>query len=225
MLILVIEDEKGIADFVSRGLEAEGYAVRCAYDGTEGERLALGEDVDLVVLDRMLPGRDGLDVLAGVSAAKPELPVIMLTARGEIEDRVAGLDGGATDYLTKPFSFEELAARIRVHLRKPGQEGSTRLEAAGIAADLLRREVEFEGREISLSATEFDLLAYFLRHPGQVLSREQILSGVWGYQHDPGTNVVGVYISYLRRKLAPHDGVVAPIETVRGVGYRLRSRG
>jgi DNA-binding response OmpR family regulator len=148
----------------------------------------------------------------------------MLTALGEIEDRVAGLDGGATDYMTKPFSFDELAARVRVHLRTPGQSGSTRLDVAGISLDLLSRKVELEGREVALSTTEFDLLAYLLRHPGQVLSREQILSGVWGYQHDPGTNVVGVYISYLRRKLDP-EGVFNPIETVRGAGYRLRAGG
>jgi DNA-binding response OmpR family regulator len=223
MRILVVEDERAIADFVQRGLEAEGYSVTCAHDGEEGERLALSGAFHLVVLDVMLPGRDGFSVLRELRRRKPEIPVMMLTARGEIEDRIAGLDQGATDYLTKPFSFDELAARIRAHLRRPDQERATGLEAGGISLDLLSRKVRCNGEEIPLSTTEFDLLAYFMRHPGQVLSREQILSAVWGYDHDPGTNVVGVYISYLRRKLDRAVGP-SPIETIRGAGYRLRAR-
>jgi DNA-binding response OmpR family regulator len=224
MRILVVEDETAIADFVQRGLEAEGYSVTCAYDGLDAERQALGSDVDLVVLDLMLPGRDGLSVLARIRDRKPSLPVVVLTARDAVEDKVAGLDGGATDYVTKPFSFDELTARIRAHLRRPtGQAESTVLEAAGIHMDLLSRDVIVGSRTVHLSAREFDLLAYFMRHPNQVLSREQILSAVWGYDFDPGTNVVEVYVGYLRRKLGTR-GRSAPIETMRSVGYRLVDR-
>jgi DNA-binding response OmpR family regulator len=220
--ILVIEDEATIADFLARGLEAEGYAVSAVADGHEGQRQALTGDFDLVVLDRMLPGRDGLDVLDAIRRLKPGLPVIVLTARAEVEDRVEGLDRGATDYVTKPFSFEEVVARVRAHLRQPGEPEPTRLEAAGIRLDLLTRSVEREGEPVHLSAKEFDLLAYLARNSGRVVSREQILSAIWGYDHDPGTNVVPVYVGYLRRKLAL-PGRPAPIETVRSVGYRLGS--
>jgi DNA-binding response OmpR family regulator len=223
MRILLVEDETAIADFVQRGLQAEGYSVAVASDGLDGERQALAGDVALVLLDVMLPGRDGLAVLRNIRREKPELPVIMLTARDAIEDTVAGLDTGATDYVTKPFSFDELTARIRAHLRRPAQTESTVLSAAGIEMDLLSRDVRYAGRSVRLSAREFELLAYFLRHPGQVLSREQILSAVWGYDFDPGTNVVEVYVGYLRRKLGT-DGQPAPIETMRSVGYRLIHR-
>jgi DNA-binding response OmpR family regulator len=223
MKILVVEDETAIADFVQRGLEAEGYAVSCAGDGDDGEKLALGDSVDLVVLDLMLPGKDGLSVLRSIRREKPALPVIVLTARDAVEDKVSGLDTGATDYMTKPFSFEELTARIRAHLRRPSDGEATVLEAAGIRMDLLSREVSLGGEAIHLSSREFELLAYFMRHPNQVLSREQILSAVWGYDFDPGTNVVEVYVGYLRRKLATDENV-APIETLRSVGYRLAAK-
>jgi DNA-binding response OmpR family regulator len=223
MRILVVEDEAGIADFVQRGLSAEGHQVEVASDGPDGERRALASDVDLVILDRVLPGRDGLEVLKSIRAAKPAIPVIMLTARGEVSDRVAGLDAGATDYVVKPFAFDELAARVRAHLRSPGQPAASRLQAAGIEIDLLSREVTREGEPVALSAKEFELLAHFLRHPNQVLSRAQLLSGVWGYDFDPGTNVVEVYVGYLRRKLAS-TGTRAPIDTVRSMGYRLTTR-
>src|SRR3954451_12843989 len=167
MKILVVEDETAIADFVQRGLEAEGYAVACADDGPEGERQALDEDVDLVVLDLMLPGRDGLSVLGSIRESKPALPVIVLTARDAVEDKVAGLDSGATDYMTKPFSFDELTARIRAHLRDPGQQReATVLDAVGIHVDLLSREVILGKEPVHLSAREFDLLVYFMRHVG-----------------------------------------------------------
>jgi DNA-binding response OmpR family regulator len=220
MHILVVEDEAAIADFLQRGLKAEGHAVSTAFDGEEGERRALGDDVDLVILDVMLPGKSGLEVLSAVRQRRPALPVIVLSARAEIEDRVAGLDGGATDYVTKPFSFEELAARVRAHLRAPQQPDATVLEAAGIRLDLLSRNVERDGVAIHLSAKEFELLAYFLRHPNRALSRQQILGAVWGYDFDPGTNVVEVYVRYLRRKLALPERP-APIDTIRSVGYRL----
>ena len=221
--ILIVEDEAAIVDFVQRGLEAEGYTVSSATDGLDGEQQALTRDVDLVILDVMLPGRDGLSVLRSIRHEKPALPVIMLTARDAVEDKVAGLDSGATDYVTKPFSFDELTARVRAHLRRPTQLETTVLNAAGIEMDLLSREVRYGDRQIHLSAREFDLLAYFVRHPNQVLSREQILSAVWGYDFDPRTNVVEVYIGYLRRKLGV-GGSPAPIETMRSVGYRLVDR-
>ena len=224
MRILVVEDELPIADFIARGLESEGYAVACTADGLEGEKQALQDDVDLVVLDLMLPGRDGMSVLGTIWESKPTLPVIVLTARDAVEDKVAGLDGGATDYVTKPFSFDELTARIRAHLRDPGQQReATQLAAAGIHVDLLSREVTLGEEAVHLSAREFDLLVYFMRHVGEVLSREQILSAVWGYDFDPGTNVVEVYVGYLRRKLAANGGP-ARIETLRSVGYRLTDR-
>jgi DNA-binding response OmpR family regulator len=218
--ILLVEDEPGIVDFVRRGFEADGFAVESALDGVRGEQLALAGSFDAIVLDLMLPGRDGLEVLASVRAAKPEVPVIVLTARGEIEDRVAGLDAGAVDYLVKPFSLAELLARVRAQLRVVAQTSATTLRGADIEANLLTRKVRRGDASVQLSSTEFELLVYLLRHCGQVLSREQILGAVWGYEHDPATNVVDVYIGYLRRKLARRDDP-APIYTVRAVGYRL----
>jgi DNA-binding response OmpR family regulator len=220
MRILLVEDERGIADFVERALRAQGHAVEVAADGVEGGHRAVGSDLDLVILDVMLPGRGGLEILEEIRTVKPALPVIMLTARAEVADKVAGLDAGATDYMTKPFSVDELLARVRAHLRTPVQAETTRLRVADIDLDLLRRSVSRDGSDVHLSAKEFDLLAYFMRHPGQVLSREQILNGVWDYNHDPGTNIVEVYVGYLRRKLALANRPV-PIQTVRSAGYRL----
>jgi len=218
--ILVVEDEPSIADFIERGLDAEGYAVSRARDGVEGAHLAQASDIDLVILDLMLPRRNGLEVLAQLRKTRPHLPVIVLTARGKTEDKVAGLDRGATDYVTKPFAFDELAARVRAHLRDHDETSSTRLQGGNIRLDLVSRRVEREGTQVRLSATEFSLLAYFMRHPGQVLSRREILRAVWGYEHEAETSVVGVYVGYLRRKLAL-PGKPAPIETVRSVGYRF----
>jgi DNA-binding response OmpR family regulator len=220
--VLVVEDEPGIVDFVQRGLEAAGFLVEAALDGIEGERLALKDSFDAIVLDLMLPGRSGLEILASVRRARPSVPVIVLTARGEIEDRVAGLDSGAVDYLVKPFSLAELVARVRAQLRVVAQASTSTLCGEDIEVDLLTRRVRRHGRAVTLSTTEFELLAYFLRHRGHVLSREQILSTVWGYDHDPATNVVDVYVGYLRRKLGSRDDP-APIHTVRSVGYRLGS--
>jgi len=221
MQILVIEDEVAIADFLERGLAAIGYGVATATDGIEGQERALREDVDLVVLDRMLPGRDGLDVLSAIRAVKPTLPVIILSARAETEDRIEGLDHGATDYLVKPFSFGELAARIRAHLRIPAPMTPERLKAGGVELDLMSRTVKSAGGEVHLPAREFELLSYFMRHARRVISRSELLRAVWGYDFDPGTNVVEVYVGYLRRKL----GDPSPIQTVRGVGYRFEDRG
>jgi DNA-binding response OmpR family regulator len=223
MEILVVEDEEAIADFLVRGLEAEGHSVRSAADGLEGERLALGDGVDLVILDRMLPGRDGMEVLAAIRSARPGLPVIVLTARDSVADRVEGLDLGATDYGTKPFAFEELAARVRAHLREPAGERATALEAAGIRLDLLTREARRGSLAVRLPEREAALLAHLMRRAGQVCTRRELLAAVWGYDHDPGTNIVQVYVGYLRRRLAL-PGSPAPIETVRSVGYRLVER-
>jgi DNA-binding response OmpR family regulator len=221
MRILVIEDERTLAGFIDQSLHAEGYAVSVRHDGDSGEAAALTGDYALVVLDLTLPGKDGLDVLAGIRARMPELPVIVLTARAAVEQRVQGLDRGANDYITKPFSLEELLARVRAQLRSPGQREASVLEAADIVMDLRTRRVHRHGREVELTAREFDLLAYLMRHPDQVLSRQQILNAVWGFDFDPGTKVLEVYVGYLRRKLG--DGVDSnPIESVRGVGYRLR---
>jgi two-component system, OmpR family, response regulator len=218
--VLIIEDEPGIVDFVRRGLEAEGFAVEAALDGVEGERLACRGGFDAIVLDLMLPGRSGHEILASVRRATPQVPVIVLTARGEVEDRVAGLEAGAVDYLVKPFSMAELMARVRAQLRAHAEASASTLSAEGIDVDLLTRRVRRAGQAVQLSSTEFELLVYLLRHHGQVVSREQILSSVWGYEHDPATNVVDVYVGYLRRKLGRVGGS-APIVTVRAVGYRL----
>jgi DNA-binding response OmpR family regulator len=223
-LILVIEDEPGIVDFLERGLGAHGFNVISAVDGEHGIARALGEDVDLVVLDMMLPGRSGLEVLERLRAAKPGLPIIVLTALGEIEHRVAGLDAGAADYLSKPFSLSELAARIRAQLRMAAQASHTKITAGGVEVDLLTREVRRDGNAVRLSTTEFELLTYLMRNAGHVLTREQILRAVWGYDYDPGTNVVDVYVGYLRRKLRAGDRG-APISTIRSVGYRFDARG
>jgi two-component system OmpR family response regulator len=222
--VLVVEDEPGIVDFLRRALEGEGFRVASTGDGVEGERLALEESFDAIVLDLMLPRRGGLDVLAAVRRAKPHVPVIVLTARGEIEDRVAGLDAGAVDYLVKPFALAELIARLRAQLRVFAQAATTTLSAEGVEVDLITRKVRRQGSAVALSSTEFELLTLLLRNHGRVLSREQMLSTVWGYQHDPTTNVVDVYIGYLRRKLG-RPGDPAPIHTVRRVGYRFGSAG
>ncbi len=230
--ILVIEDEPGIVDFLERGLRAEGFEVRSALDGVSGTEKALREHVDLVVLDMMLPGRSGLDLLAELHEAKPELPVIVLTALNEVDQRVAGLDAGAVDYLTKPFSLRELVARIRAQLRVAAQSQRTVLSGGDIEVNLITREVRVAGDPVRLSTTEFELLSYLMRNRGQALSREQILRAVWGYEYDPGTNVVDVYVGYLRRKLRPTAssddpaaaaGRESPIITVRSIGYRFNA--
>lgn len=220
--ILVIEDEPGIVDFLERGLAAQGFDVISALDGLTGIDRGLKEDVDLVVLDMLLPGASGLEVLERLHTAKPTLPVIALTALGEVDDRVAGLDAGAADYLTKPFSLSELSARIRAQLRIAAQVPQTTLAGRGIEVNLLTREVVRDKRPVRLSMTEFELLVYLMRNQGHVLSREQILRAVWGYHYDPGTNVVDVYVGYLRRKLGGPQGA-APISTIRSVGYRFNA--
>jgi DNA-binding response OmpR family regulator len=222
--LLVIEDEPGIRDFLERGLADLGFTVASAPDGETGSAVALDGDFQLVILDLLLPDQSGLDVLAEIRAAKPQLPVIVLTALGETADRIHGLDAGATDYVVKPFSVAELGARIRAHLRSIDAASSTRLRGGAVEADLLSRKVWVAGRQVRLSATEFQLLAYFLQNRGHVLTRQQILRAVWGYDHDPGTNSVEVYIGYLRRKLRD-DRHELPLVTIKTVGYRFDGSG
>jgi DNA-binding response OmpR family regulator len=218
--VLVVEDEPGIRDLLLRGLGNAGFAVLAAADGAEGERRALLESVDAIVLDLMLPGRSGLEILASLREARPNVPVIVLTARGRVADRVAALEAGAIDYLVKPFALPELVARLRAQIRASSRVAGNVLEGGGIDVDLLARKVRRDGREIALSSTEFDLLVYLLRARGRVLNKREILQAVWGYQHDTATNNVDVYIGYLRRKLG-RPGDPAPIHTIRGIGYRL----
>jgi DNA-binding response OmpR family regulator len=221
MRVLVVEDEARIASFLLKGLAAAGYAVEHVGTGAEAlARVALG-GTQLVVLDLRLPDMDGFDVLARLRERGDATPVIVLTARGDVHDRVRGLDLGADDYLTKPFAFDELLARVRARLRdaaRPPAGDAAVLESTGLRLDARTRRVEADGAEVALTAREFALLETFMRHPGQVLSREQLLSQVWGYNFDPGTNVVDVYVGYLRKKIG------ARVDTVRGVGYRLRDR-
>jgi DNA-binding response OmpR family regulator len=222
--IVLIEDEPGIVDFVERGLSARGFSVRSALDGERGLELALADRVDLVVLDLMLPRLSGREVLAELVERRPGLPVIVLTALGEIEDRVGGLDAGAVDYLVKPFALAELASRIAAQLRMARQVPATTIRSGGLELDLLTREVRQDGDLVRLTNTEFELLAYFMNNPGRTLTREQILRAVWGYEHDPATNIVDVYIGYLRRKLGTGRRT-APIKTLRSLGYQLEDRG
>jgi DNA-binding response OmpR family regulator len=216
--VLIVEDEDRIAAFVERGLRAEGFTVQRAADGEAGLALASQEEVDLVVLDLMLPRLDGEQVLERLRSRRPDVPVIVLTARDAVEDRVRGLNAGADDYVTKPFSFAELLARIHARLRARDQASATVLEVGEVQLDLRTRSAHLDDREVTLTAREFALLETFLRHPGQVLSQVQLMDRVWGYDFEPGSNVVEVYVGYLRRKLRPDL-----IETVRGAGYRFRS--
>jgi DNA-binding response OmpR family regulator len=216
MRVLVIEDEDRIASFLAKGLRAAGYAVDRAATGAEGIELGRSPHVDLIVLDLGLPDIDGSEVLRELRTAEVRTPVIILSARGDIDDRVAGLNLGADDYLAKPFAFDELLARVRARLRRVGDEAGTTVRAGDVELDLLTRRAAIGNRTVELTGREFALLETLLRHPNQVLSREQLLSRVWGLSFDPGSNLVDVYVGYLRRKLG--EGVV---ETVRGVGYRL----
>ena len=222
MRILLVEDEAKIADFVERGLSSEGYTVTIAEDGLKGEAEALTGEFDLILLDVLLPGRSGFEILEAIRQRKVTTPVIMLTALGETEDKVRGLEGGAIDYVAKPFSFEELLARIRAQLRRPEAASADRIEVGDLTLDLKTRRVTKGEGEVELTSREFELLAYLMRHPDQVLSRTQLLNAVWGYDYDPGTNVLEVYVGYLRKKLGG-DQDESPIDTVRGAGYRLRA--
>jgi DNA-binding response OmpR family regulator len=215
MRILVIEDEPRILGFLRLGLEAEGFTVDGAVDGATGLALALTESYELVVLDLQLPRLDGLRLLEEVHASRPELPVLILSARTDLQTRLRGFDLGAIDFLPKPFSFDELVARVRVHLRN-GRSSST-ITAGSLTLDLAQRRAYAGGRTADLSDREFKLLYHLVAHAGEVVSRERLLSEVWGYSFDPGSNVVDVCVRRLRTKLGPPS----PIETVRHAGYRL----
>ncbi|MDO5081591.1 response regulator transcription factor [Buchananella hordeovulneris] len=219
--ILVVEDETRIAAFIAKGLKAAGFTTEITASGVEAAQRAVQEGIDLVLLDVGLPDIDGFEVLEQIRGQGVTTPVIMLTARSSVADRVAGLSGGADDYMPKPFSFEELLARIRLRLRDESatpaaSQSANQLTHGDLALDLRTRRIHVGGKWLDLSAREFTLAETFLRNPGQVLSRTQLLDSVWGFDFDPGSNVVDVYISYLRAKLGKDR-----IETVRGMGYRL----
>jgi len=216
MRIVAIEDDPAIRRMLERGLAAAGHQVLTAESGEDGAILAVEDGVDVVLLDIGLPELDGYEVLSRIRARRTDLPVLMLTARDDIDNKVRALDRGADDYLTKPFAFEELLARIRALGRRSDQASSTEISAGDVRVDLLARRAWRGERTVELSNREFALLEYLLRHPGQVLSRTQILFAVWEYDADPSSNVVDVYIRYLRRKL----GEPSPVTTVRGAGYR-----
>ena len=216
MRILVTEDEPRILSFLARGLEAEGFTVDAAVDGAEALRRAEGARYDLVVLDLLLPHVNGLTVLSELRRTQPELPVVILSARADLATKLRGFALGANDYVPKPFSLDELIARIRAHLRR-GLAGDTNLVRVGrLTLDLARRRASLDDRSADLSDREFRLLHHLLEHAGEVVSRERLLSEIWGYHFDPGSNVVDVCIRRLRKKLGPG----APIETVRHAGYR-----
>lgn len=213
--ILIAEDEERIVSFLEKGLRAAGYTTLAVDDGIDALALARDDSFDLLVLDLGLPRMDGTEVLRRMRERGERMPVVVLTARSSVEDTVAGLEGGADDYVVKPFRFEELLARIRVRLRDTGDE-VTVLQVGDVTLDVRTRRAAVEGRTVDLTAREFALLETLMRHPGQVMSREQLLSHVWGYDFDPGSNVVDVYVRYLRRKLGADV-----ISTVRGMGYRF----
>ncbi len=214
--ILIAEDEPRLASFLEKGLRANGFVTTIVGDGVNASAMARDDEFDLLVLDLGLPGRDGTVVLRELRAAGQRMPVVILTARDDVSDTVAGFEGGADDYVTKPFRFEELLARVRARLRDERSVEPTVLRAGEMTLDLRTRRASTDGHTIDLTAREFTMLEVLIRHAGQVLSREQLLSHVWGYDYDPGSNVVDVYVGYLRKKLGADS-----IETVRGMGYRL----
>jgi len=216
--ILIAEDEQRIASFLEKGLRANGFTTDVVADGNEALRLARSNEFDLLILDLGLPGKDGFEVLRELREGDRRLPVVVLTARDSVGDTVAGLEGGADDYVTKPFSFEELLARVRVRLRGERAPEETVLRVGEAALDLRTRRAHVGENSIDLTAREFSLAEVFFRHPGQVLSREQLLSHVWGYDFDPGSNIVDVYVGYLRKKLGKNR-----LTAVRGMGYRLET--
>ncbi|MGH9076981.1 MAG: response regulator transcription factor [Acidimicrobiales bacterium] len=224
MRVLVVEDEVRMAALLKRGLEADGYAVDVTNDGTDGLWMASEHDYDAIVLDAMLPGRDGFAVCAQLRSRSRWAPVLMLTARDGVTDRIRGLDAGADDYLTKPFAFGELTARLRALVRRGTVERPTVLQVGDLVLDPAGRVVTRAGEAVELTAKEMSILEMLMRHPGQVLSRTRILDHVWDFAYDPNSNVVDQYIAYLRRKLDKPWGR-NDIETVRGAGYRLRSPG
>ena len=221
MRILVVEDEKKVASFISRGLSEESYAVDVAYDGEEGAFMALENDYDLIVLDLMLPKLDGMEVLKRIRGAGKTMPVLILTAKDSVDDIVAGLEGGSDDYLTKPFDFAELLARIRALLRRSQEPKVSILRVADLTLNPLTREVKRGDTVIELTSKEYALLEYFMRNPNRVLTRTLINEHVWNYEFDPTTNVVDVYVNYLRKKI-DQGNKPRLIHTVRGAGYIMK---
>ncbi|PMB47294.1 DNA-binding response regulator [Fischerella thermalis CCMEE 5330] len=218
--ILIAEDEPRIASFLEKGLFSHGFTTAVVADGNEVVLMVQEGEFDLLILDLGLPGKDGIEIIEDLRGQGESLPIIILTARDDIKDKIAGLESGADDYVTKPFRFEELLARVRVRLRSStvsAVNNDTSLRVGNIVLDLRTRRIKVDGRTVDLPAREFTLAETFFRHPGQVLSREQLLDRVWGFDYNPGSNIVDVYVGYLRKKLGSDL-----IETVRGMGYRLR---
>jgi len=222
MRILVVEDERKVASFIKNGLEEERYIVETAADGKTGLEMAMNNQFDAILLDVMLPGMDGFKVLNELRNAGISTPIMMLTARGTTEDRVQGLDLGADDYLPKPFSFEELAARLRSILRRSSTEKSTKLKCGDLLLDTISHVAYRFGKEIELTTKEYALLEYLIRNKNRILSRSTITQHVWKHNFDPESNIIDVYIKRLRAKIEREDGTKPLIQSIRGVGYRMR---
>jgi DNA-binding response OmpR family regulator len=220
MHVLIAEDDEGIANALRRALAAHGHQALTVSDGADAVAASADPTVEMMILDLRLPGLDGLQVLARVRKARAALPILVLTARDELADKVTALDAGADDYLTKPFAMDEFLARVRALSRRTDQPAASRIEMGGLVLDLASRTVERDGRACGLSHREFALLQYLMSHPRQVLTREQILAGVWEYDFDPASNVVDVYVRYLRRKI-DRPGEPSLIAAIRGTGYRF----
>jgi DNA-binding response OmpR family regulator len=222
MKVLVVEDEHKIANAIKQGLIQENFAVDVAYDGTEGYDLAVSEEYDLIILDRLLPGIEGLEICKKLRDQKIHTPILMLTAKGQISDRVEGLDGGADDYLVKPFAFEELLARIKALGRRPRKTLETTLRIADLSLNIKTYEIKRGSIPIQLSRKEFVLLEYLMRHKNKILTKQQIIDHVWSYESDILPNTIEVYVGYLRNKIdKPFEKSPELIHTVRGFGYKI----
>jgi DNA-binding response OmpR family regulator len=222
MRILVVEDERRLAGIIRRGLTEEGYSVDTAYDGDEGKYQAENTSFDLIVLDIMLPKKDGMTVCRELRQARVNTPILMLTARDRVEDRVEGLDSGADDYLVKPFAFSELLARIRAVLRREAASKTAKLQVGDLVLDTLTREVWRGQRKVELTTREYTILEYFMRHPSMVITRTMLEENIWDYEYDGMSNIIDVYIRRLRRNI-DKEGEDSLIQTIRGAGYRLKT--